>query len=84
MARSVFYYHRKRLNANDKYSKEKEEIKRIFNSNKGRYGYRRITSEMKNLGYTINHKTVHKLMGVLDIKCKIRKVNYHSYQRRNR
>jgi len=80
MARSVFYYHRKRLNANDKYSKEKEEIKRIFHSHKGRYGYRRITSEMKNLGYTINHKTVQKLMGVLDIKCKIRKVNYHSYK----
>jgi len=80
MARSVFYYHRKRLNAADKYQHEKEEVRRIYHLHKGRYGYRRITAEMKNLGYKINHKTVQKLMGVLDLKCKTRKVRYRSYK----
>lgn len=80
MARSVFYYHRKRQNTDDKYKNEKEEIRHIYHLHKGRYGYRRITSEMRNLGYKINHKTVQKLMGVLDLKCKIRKVRYRSYK----
>lgn len=80
MARSVFYYHRKRLIIEDKYKWEKEEIKRIYHLHKGRYGYRRITAEMRNLGYKINHKTVQKLMGILDLKCKIRKVRYRSYK----
>lgn len=80
MARSVFYYHRKRFNRDDKYKQEKKEIKRIYHFHKGRYGYRRITAEMKNLGYKINHKTVQKLMGILDLKCKIREVRYRSYR----
>lgn len=80
MARSVFYYHRKRLNSDDKYKQEKTEILRIYRLHKGRYGYRRITDEMKNLGYRINHKTVQKLMGILDLKSTIRKVRYRSYK----
>ena len=74
MARSVFYYHRKRFNADDKYKNEKEEIRRIYHLHKGRYGYWRITAEMRNLGYKINHKTIQKLMDLLDLKCKTRKV----------
>lgn len=80
MARSVFYYHRKRLQLKDKYEQEKEEITRIYHQHKGRYGYRRITSEMKNLGYGLNHKTVQKLMGILGLKCNVRKVHYRSYK----
>lgn len=79
MARSVFYYHRKRLD-DDKYRREKEEITNIHNLHKGRYGYRRVTAEMKNRGYSINHKTVQKLMGNLGLKCNIRKVSYRSYK----
>ena len=80
MARSVFYYHRKRLNSEDKYKQEKTDILRIYHLHKGRYGYRRITDEMKNLGHTINHKTVQKLMEILDLKSTIRKVRYRSYR----
>jgi transposase InsO family protein len=80
MARSVFYYHRKRLKTDEKYYKEKEEIRNIFHQHKGRYGYRRITAQMRNLGYGINHKTVQKLMGMLDLKSKVRKVRYRSYK----
>jgi transposase InsO family protein len=63
MARSVFYYHLKRLQAADKYAQEKEMIRSIFHEHKGRYGYRRVTAEMRNRGFVINHKTVQRLMG---------------------
>ena len=46
----------------DKYKEIKEEITAIYHENKGRYGYRRITMELHNRGYNINHKTVSKLM----------------------
>ncbi len=42
LARSTFYYYLKYLNT-DKYECEKQEIVDIYNANKGRYGYRRIT-----------------------------------------
>ena len=80
LARSTFYYNLKHLNT-DKYECEKQEIQKIFNSNKGRYGYRRITIAMQNEGYVINHKTVLKLMNELGLKGKQRKNDkYHSYK----
>ncbi|WP_157444692.1 IS3 family transposase [Bacteroides finegoldii] len=80
MARSVFYYHRKRLKTKEKYAKERKEIKSIFYEHKGRYGYRRITAEMRNRNYTINHKTVQRIMIEMGLKCQIRKVRYRSYK----
>lgn len=80
MARSVFYYHLKRLQAKDKYADEKELIQSIFHEHKGRYGYRRVTAEMRNRGFAINHKVVERLMGKMGLKSKIRKVRYHSYK----
>ena len=79
MARSVFYYHLKRLSAGEKYAVEKDCIKSIFHEHKGRYGYRRVTSEMRNRGFIINHKTVQRLMGEMCLKSKIRRVRYRSY-----
>ena len=46
----------------------------------GRYGYRRITMEMRNRGYIINHKTVQRLMKQLNLKCMIRMKKYRSYR----
>ena len=80
MARSVFYYHLCRQKKADKYTDEKIAIKNIFEEHKGRYGYRRITAEMRNRGSVINHKTVKRLMDELGIKCTIRKVKYRSYK----
>ena len=68
IARSTFYYHLNNLNKEDKYKKLKDEILSIFHENKGRYGYRRITLELKNRGYKINHKTVSRLMNILGLK----------------
>ena len=80
MARSTFYYYLKHQDI-DKYACEKQEIVDIYNSNKGRYGYRRITIKMRNKGYVINHKTVQKLMKQLGLKGKQRKNGkYHSYK----
>lgn len=80
MARSVFYYHLKRMRGKDKYAKEREEIKTIFHEHKGRYGYRRVTAEMRNRKYLINHKTVQRLMDEMMLKSKIRRVRYRSYK----
>lgn len=64
----------------DKYAELKEVIKQIFSENKGRYGYRRITLELCNRGYHINHKTVQKLMKQCGLKCEIRRRKYRSYK----
>ncbi|GAB6179716.1 hypothetical protein JCM14036_30870 [Desulfotomaculum defluvii] len=52
----------------------------IFNENKGRYGHRRITAELKKKGITINHKTVLKLMNELNLHCFVRIKKYNSYR----
>jgi transposase InsO family protein len=64
----------------DKYRVEKEEITAIYHENQGRYGYRRITLEMRNRGYVINHKTVSRLMRELGLKCQVRIKRYRSYK----
>ena len=46
-ARSVFYYHLNALKREDKHAQLKSEIESIFHEHKGRYGYRRITSELR-------------------------------------
>lgn len=80
LARSTYYYYLKQPNK-DKYECEKQEIQKIYNDNKGRYGYRRITIVMRDKGYVINHKTVQKLMKQLGLKGKQRKNDkYHSYK----
>ena len=80
LARSTYYYYLKQPNT-DKYKCEKQEIQEIYNVNKGRYGYRRMTIAMRNKGYGINHKTVQKLMKRLGLKGKQRKNDkYHSYK----
>lgn len=80
MARSVFYYHLSKRKLPDKHAREKEQIRSIFHEHKGRYGYRRVTAEMRNRGFCINHKTVRSIMGQLGLKCLVRKVRYRSYK----
>lgn len=78
MARSTFYYNI--LGRSDKWDVERNEIVRIFQEHNGRYGYRRITAEMHNQGYPINHKTVQKLMKEVGLKCLVRMKKYRSYK----
>ena len=58
----------------------KEEIQTIFHDNKGRYGYRRITDELRNRGFCLNHKTVQRLMKELGLVCRVRMKKYRSYK----
>ena len=78
--RSTFYYQLNRLEVPDKYKEIKEQITSIYHKNKGRYGYRRITLELHNRGYNINHKTVVRLMRELRVKCFVRVQKYKSYK----
>ena len=69
MARSTFYYHLKNSKREDKYKEAKAMIYAIFHKHKGRYGYRRITLELRgDCGIEINHKTVKRLMDDLELK----------------
>ena len=58
----------------------KEEITAIFHENKGRYGYRRITAELRNRNIYLNHKTVQRLMQKLGLVCRVRMKKYRSYK----
>ena len=80
VTRSTFYYQLNRLKEPDKYKEVKEEITAIYHENKGRYGYRRMTMELHNRGFTINHKTVLKLMKQLGLQCFVRIKKYKSYK----
>ena len=80
LARSTYYYHTKCLAGPDKYAKIREEIACIFHENRGRYGYRRITLELRNRGYGLNHKTVQRLMRKENLVCKVRIKKYRSYK----
>lgn len=76
----TYYYYIKHMKDEDKYGEIKKQIADIFHENKGRYGYLRITMEMHNRGYVINHKTVLRLMNEEKIKCTVRIKKYHSYK----
>jgi len=45
--RSTYYYILKRLDKQDKYIRERQEIHAIHAEHKGRYGYRRVTIELR-------------------------------------
>jgi transposase InsO family protein len=80
LARSVFYYQRSVLFAADKHQKTKESVKAVYDLHKGRYGYRRITASLRQLGQRINHKTVQRLMEELGLKSLVRIKKYKSYK----
>lgn len=64
----------------DKYETEKAEITAKYHENKGRYGYRRITIELRRRGILLNHKTVQRLMKELGLVCCVRMKKYRSYK----
>ena len=80
LPKATYYYHRKKQNSVDKYALVKTEIQTIFHENKGRYGYRRITAELHNRGFSLNHKTVQRLMKELGLECRVRMKKYRSYK----
>ena len=80
LARATYYYHTGAQSQPDKYSREREKITAIFHENKGRYGYRRITDALGQAGFTLNHKTVQRLMKAMGLVCRVRMKKYRSYK----
>jgi putative transposase len=80
LPRSTFYYQQQALQAEDKYLQLKKQIRTLFECHKGRYGYRRITAGLRQLGSQVNHKLVQRLMGVLGLKSLVRPKKYRSFK----
>jgi putative transposase len=80
---ATYHYHVKNFGKEDPETKLKELITHLFEKFHERYGYKRITDELKKLGHCINHKKVYRIMRELGLKCvkfmrKSRK--YNSYK----
>lgn len=80
MPRSTFYYYLKRSRVADKYAELKIQIRQIYDRHKGRFGYRRMLYALQHLGFSINHKTVLRLMRSMGLKSMIRVKKYRSYR----
>lgn len=81
LAKSVYYYTVSKIDKDDKNKEIIDKIKEIFINNKERYGYRRITLELRNQGYNVNHKKVYRIMVKLGLKpLKRNKRKYSSYK----
>ncbi|HBP13341.1 MAG TPA: IS3 family transposase [Firmicutes bacterium] len=81
LAKSVYYYTLSKIDKDDKNKEIIDKIKEIFINNKERYGYRRITLELRNQGYNVNHKKVYRIMVKLSLKpLKRNKRKYSSYK----
>lgn len=80
LPRSVYYYWAKAVDESVAYVAEKQAITHIFHEHKGRYGYRRVTLALKAQGQALNHKTVQKLMGQMNLKSLVRPKRYQSYK----
>ncbi len=79
LACSSFYYQLKALRTGDKHCDLKAKIREIFNRHKGRYGYRRVTAELRQQGLVVNHKMVQKLMVEMQLKSLVRPKRYKAY-----
>jgi transposase InsO family protein len=80
LARSTYYYQVKVLQAGDKDADLKAMIKAVYERHKGRYGYRRITSAICQMGRHVNNKPVQRLMRVLNLKSLVRPKKYKSFK----
>ena len=79
--KSTFYYTLSKVDKDDKNKSIIDKIKEIFFYHKERYGYRRITLELRNQEYLVNHKKVYRLMIKLGLKpLKRNKRKYSSYK----
>ena len=80
LSRSTFYYQARVQQAGDSKANLKSRIKAIYEHHKGRYGYRRITDELRKAGTIVNHKRVQRLMLLLGLKSLVRPKKYQSYR----
>lgn len=79
LPRSTFYYQQQALHAEDKHAELKAKIRAIFKRHKGRYGYRRVTAELRQQGVVVNHKTIQRLMIAMQLKSTVRPKRYRAF-----
>lgn len=60
--RKTYYYYVKKLAKPDKDYEIVTEITRIFDESDATYGYPRVALELRNRGFTVNHKKVARIM----------------------
>ncbi len=81
LSKSTYYYNLDKENKEDKNRFLMDKIEEIFLSHKKCYGYRRITLELRNQGFIVNHKKVYRLMNKLKLNGnKKKKHKYSSYK----
>jgi putative transposase len=80
LSRSTFYYQAKAQQGEDRSADLKSRIREVYDCHKGRYGYRRITTELCRKGCNVNHKTVQRLMQLQGLKSLVRPKKYRSYR----
>lgn len=80
LARSTFYYQQQARQGGDRHEQLKAQIRTVFNHHRGRYGYRRVTAAVRQMGAPVNHKTVQRLMGALGLKSQVRPKKYRSFK----
>lgn len=80
ITKSDYYYHLGHPDKDFKHDDLMNSIIDIFYHNKSRYGYRRITLELINRGFNINHKTVKRLMSKMGLYAITPRAKYKSYK----
>ena len=80
LPKSTYFYEAGRRDFDAKNSGLIGEIKEAFDSSKGRYGVRRVTAELRSLGFAVNHKKVQRLMRKAGLSAKRKTVHYSSYR----
>ena len=80
LPRSDYYYWKTRIDPDTKNSDLMDAITTIYTDNHKRYGYRRITLQLKNKGWTVNHKAVKRLMSKLNLYGITPRAKYKSYK----
>ena len=80
LPKSDYYYWKNRIDPDTKYSDLMDAITTIYTDNHKRYGYRRITLQLKNEGWAVNHKAVKRLMSKLNLYGITPRAKYKSYK----
>ena len=80
LPRSDYYYWKERMDPDIKNSELMDAISAIYTANHKRYGYRRITLQLKNDGWSVNHKAVKRLMSKLKLYGVTPRAKYKSYK----
>ncbi len=80
ISRSDYYYQMKKPDKDAKNEQLMQEIEAIYYMHRKRYGYRRITQTLRQMGCIINHKKVKRLMKKMGLYGITPKAKYKSYK----